>query len=185
MEDHPLENKKQKSSTEFGCPREWLANVYDSYAGGLYRYALMILADPAAAEDVVHQVFSKLVAMQGQVKKIASCNGYLRTAVRNECYRIIRQRRSAELVENCSGIMLSAADDGKADVRELQQTIERALRTLPADQREVIHMKVYEDMTFQQISEALGVSINTASSRYRYALEKLQHQLRLYCQAED
>ena len=185
MEDHPPKNKRQKPGADCGCPREWLANVYDSYAGGLYRYALMILADPAAAEDAVHQVFGKLAAMQRRAGEISSCNGYLRTAVRNECYRVIRQRQSAELPVNCSGTMLSAVDEHKADARDLQQAIEQALRALPPDQREVIHMKVYENMTFQQISEALAISINTAASRYRYAIEKLQRKLRPYCQAED
>ena len=73
----------------------------------------------------------------------------------------------------------------KADYGDLQRVIEQALRTLPTDQREVVYMKVYEAMTFQQISEALAVSINTVASRYRYAIDKLQHQLRPYYQMEN
>jgi RNA polymerase sigma-70 factor (ECF subfamily) len=55
--------------------------------------------------------------------------------------------------------------------------IEAALRELPPEQREVIHMKVYEGNTFQQVADLLGVSINTVASRYRYAMDKLHHLL--------
>ena len=51
--------------------------------------------------------------------------------------------------------------------------LEQALRTLPPEQREVVHLKVYEKKTFKEISEMTFVSINTASSRYRYALDRL------------
>ena len=49
--------------------------------------------------------------------------------------------------------------------------------TLPAEQREVVHLKVFEGMTFQEIADLCGESINTVASRYRYAIEKLRDQL--------
>ena len=58
--------------------------------------------------------------------------------------------------------------------KEQQHEIEQALRSLPVEQREVVHMKVYEQMTFQQIADELAISINTAASRYRYAMDKLR-----------
>ena len=42
---------------------------------------------------------------------------------------------------------------------------------LPPDQREVIHMKIYEELTFQQIADQIGESVNTIAGRYRYGLE--------------
>ncbi len=60
-----------------------------------------------------------------------------------------------------------------AEEKDERLRLERALRTLPPEQREVVHLKVYEKKTFKEISEMTFVSINTASSRYRYALEKL------------
>ena len=74
-------------------PRELLAAVYDAHAGKLYRYALMLLADHGTAEDAIHEAFAKLAGMGKRLGTINSYEGYLRTAVRNECYRIIRRRR--------------------------------------------------------------------------------------------
>ena len=49
-----------------------------------------------------------------------------------------------------------------------------AEKQLPAEQREVVHLKVWEGMTFQEIADLTGESLNTAASRYRYAIEKLR-----------
>jgi RNA polymerase sigma-70 factor (ECF subfamily) len=60
---------------------------------------------------------------------------------------------------------------------ERRETIEAALRSLPTTQAEVLVMKVWGGLTFPQIAVALGISANTAASRYRYALAKLREQL--------
>jgi RNA polymerase sigma-70 factor (ECF subfamily) len=52
--------------------------------------------------------------------------------------------------------------------------LEAALRELPAEQREVVHLKAFEGLTFQEISELTAESINTVASRWRYAMEKLR-----------
>ena len=54
---------------------------------------------------------------------------------------------------------------------------ERALRELPPDQREVVHLKAFEGMTFDEIAAFTNESINTVASRYRYAFEKLRASL--------
>jgi RNA polymerase sigma-70 factor, ECF subfamily len=52
--------------------------------------------------------------------------------------------------------------------------LESALRRLPGEQREVLTMKIWGDMTFREIADALDISINTAASRYRYGLGALR-----------
>jgi RNA polymerase sigma-70 factor (ECF subfamily) len=52
--------------------------------------------------------------------------------------------------------------------------LEQALRTLPPEQRELVALKIEGDLTFGEIAVVLGISPNTAASRYRYALEKLR-----------
>ena len=60
---------------------------------------------------------------------------------------------------------------------ERQASVEAALGQLPGDQREVVVMKIWGGLTFAQIAEALGVPLNTAASRYRYALQRLEAEL--------
>ena len=54
---------------------------------------------------------------------------------------------------------------------------EQALRELPADQREVLHLKIFEGWTFNEIAALSGESVNTVASRYRYGLLKMRTRL--------
>ena len=74
-------------------PKRWRQMVYDAYAGELFRYASMLLADFHDAEDVLQQVFLKFASRRRT--KIRSLGDYLRTAVRNECYRLRRTGQRA------------------------------------------------------------------------------------------
>ncbi|HOW69413.1 MAG TPA: sigma-70 family RNA polymerase sigma factor [Phycisphaerae bacterium] len=148
-----------------------LADLYDRCAGELYRYALMILADPAGAEDAVHQAFYKLLRSGQNTPELREDQAYLRVAVRNECYSMLRrgQRRTADSLSR-----LLEPHSGQQEDADEREAIESALRVLPADQREVVHLKVFEGLTFREISGRIGVPLNTAASRYRYALERLR-----------
>jgi len=152
----------------------------------LYRYALMILADHGTAEDAVHQAFMKAMKLGKHVLEIGSCDGYLRTVVRNECYGIIKKRQQSDSVVK----ILSSQPILEKTSREIigedkRKLIEAAIRKLPANQREVLHMKVYEDKTFREIGKMIGVSMNTAASRYRYAMDKLREILVLGDEAKE
>lgn len=142
--------------------------LYERLGPSLHRYAVMILANPVEAEDAVHQVFAALV--RRGTSDLDAPEPYLRTAVRNECFSQLRRRQadsagSDALLEACS-----AADD-RPDERI---ALEAALRGIPPDQREVVHLKVFEGLTFQEIANLTSESINTVASRYRYAMQKLR-----------
>jgi RNA polymerase sigma-70 factor (ECF subfamily) len=154
-------------------PRQQLAAAYDRHGAALYRHALMILMDPGTAEDAVQQAFAKLAAMGQRMAQLASEEHYLRIAVRNECYRLLDARRRRPTVDMETVAILEPVETAMV-AEEQRQAIESGLRALPAEQREVVHLKVYESMTFQQIANVLGLSLNTAASRYRYAMDKLR-----------
>jgi RNA polymerase sigma-70 factor (ECF subfamily) len=136
----------------------------------LYRHALMILGDTAMAEDVVHQVFVRLLRGGRSTEPVRSTRAYLRQAVRNECFSWLRRRESVPGVREDASPQLAPSGPAPQDD---QVILEQALGTLPPDQREVVHLKVFEGFTFAEIADPTGVSINTAASRYRYALDKL------------
>ncbi len=129
-----------------------LEQAYEQNAGNLYRYALMILADHEAAEDVVQQVFTKMMKMGRRLLAIESCNDYLRTAVRNECYSIIRKRQRFDgRVKQLSAEPILEKLDNEIITENEQKLIEETIQALPPEQREVLHMKVYESRTFSNI----------------------------------
>jgi RNA polymerase sigma factor (sigma-70 family) len=148
-------------------PRADVGRLYDAYGPALYRYALMILADAPGAEDALHEVFAALLTRPVAIDDEPR---YLRRAVRNECYSALRRR-----VRTASGPLLEVVSPD--DRPEERLALESAIRDLPPDQREVLHLHAFEGMTFQEIADLAGESINTISSRYRYAMGKLRQML--------
>jgi RNA polymerase sigma-70 factor, ECF subfamily len=61
---------------------------------------------------------------------------------------------------------------------ERTSEVQAALQALPAEQAEVVMLKIWEGLTFQEIATIMGESLNTIASRYRYALLKLESRLR-------
>ena len=151
--------------------RSLVGRLYDTYGASLYRYAAMLLADPAAAEDVVQQVFAAILRRPPRFEQEEH---YLRRAIRNECYSHLRRRRT-EVDNAASRPLIEAVTAGVTEVERI--ALERAIRDLPPEQREVIHLHVFEGMTFQEIADAADLSINTISARYRYALARLRQLL--------
>ena len=150
-------------------PTALAGRLYDEYGVSLYRYALMLLADRSGAEDAVHQVFASFIALIARdAQAINNAEHYLRRAVRNECYSTLRRSTRDQ------GDLVLQPVAGVHDRPDERMALERALAALPAEQREVVHLKVYVGMTFQEIAGETGESINTIASRYRYALDKLK-----------
>ena len=69
---------------------------------------------------------------------------------------------------------MPAAASPRDESGACSERLQRALLALPPEQREVISLKIDGELTFAQIGEVLGMSMNTAASRYRYALDKLR-----------
>jgi RNA polymerase sigma-70 factor (ECF subfamily) len=86
-----------------------------------------------------------------------------------------RQKHQEELAAEPTSVFAPA---GNPDETVFRAALGRALAELPADQRAVVHLKLWEGLTFEEISDALGVPMNTAASRYRYGIDKLRGQLR-------
>ena len=70
------------------------------------------------------------------------------------------------------------APASEPDERAFREALAAALGEIPSDQRAVVHLKLWEGLTFDQIADLLGIPLNTAASRYRYGLDKLRDRLR-------
>ena len=151
-------------ATERGA---FVGALYAEYGAGLYRYALMILADSGDAEDTIHQVFAALLGDRSA--RPDAPREYLRSAVRNAAFSLLRHRR---VVRDTGHLLVEpvSADCSAAERLALND----ALRQLPAEQREIVHLHVYEGLTFKEAAAVTGESVNTVAARYRYALEKLR-----------
>ena len=143
---------------------------------GVYGYVQSILADRAEAEDVVQEVFLRALTRSRWWFGLRNPTGYLYRAARNEALsrlrkRSVRTRAAADLLYSAEVL---ATQEGGIEVAEEAARVNAALLALPVEQREVVMLKVYQNMTFKEIARVTGASQNTAASRYRYALAKLK-----------
>ena len=147
----------------------WITRLYDLYAPPLFRYAVMVLADAAAAEDVVHDVFAGLLK---KPRVMDDERKYLWTAVRNECFSRLRARQRQPAVMGNGAALLEAIRIDDDPRRRL--ALEAALRVLSAEQREVVHLKAFEGRTFEEIAALLDEPLGTVATRYRAAVAVMQ-----------
>jgi RNA polymerase sigma-70 factor (ECF subfamily) len=147
--------------------------LYDRHGPALLAYACSFVADTGIAEDIVHQVFVKV--LQGETAMPEVPVAYLYRAVRNTALNARRNGfRNAPLDHATSWLVHRGGD------REAALALQAALIELPEEQREVVVMRIWSGMTLEEIASAAGVSLNTIASRYRYALEKLRERLKPY-----
>jgi RNA polymerase sigma-70 factor (ECF subfamily) len=144
--------------------------LYEQHGRVLLAYAVSLVPDRAASEDVLHQVFVKL--LQGNVFINGSPARYLYRAIRNAAFNYRRDHsREVELEADCRWL------ESPPGLEAVGLALESALQELPDEQREIIVLRVWGQMTFEEAAAALEISPNTAASRYRYGLAKLRERL--------
>jgi RNA polymerase sigma-70 factor (ECF subfamily) len=153
-----------------------LHQIYDMYNDELVTLAAALLFDRRAAEDVVHNVFVKLIAGSAKLKLKSSFKGYLITCVVNgsRTFNKRNQRQKTVRLEEVEEIPSDDSPDRSAMFGEQARQLTRALAQLPDEQCEAIMLHTHSKMKFREIAEVQGVSINTAKGRYRYGIDKLR-----------
>lgn len=157
-----------------GCPRAY-ATLYDQLAPALLRTARTLLGSTSEAEDAVQDVFVNLVRSRDRLAEVEDLAAYLFTALRHVVGRRLVQRAAER--RGLEQLARNGHNESPAPSCSEDEDLERALTTLPDEQRQVIALKIDGGLTFAQIAAVLNISLNTAASRYRYALEKLRQQL--------
>jgi len=150
--------------------------LYSGHALGLIRLAHIMLGNRQAAEDVVQEAFIGLFRRWSYLDDQAKALGYVRSSVLNGCRSQLRRRPTVEL-DGSEGPPVTSAESAVLTAEERREVI-RALRCLPARQREVLALRFYLDLPDDQIAAAIGISRNTVRSAAHRGLAALRRALR-------
>lgn len=142
-----------------------LQKDYEDNKQAYYIYALSLVGRSALAEDIIHGVYVNVIKREF----LPEClKHYLLRAIRNGAMDVYREAKKERSLFELTSDRLTAAE------RELYEHVDFHLNMLDEKNREVLILKIYEDMTFCQIAEITGETINTVCSRYRRSLAKLR-----------
>ena len=151
--------------------RTWLAE----HGAALVLLARQWVSTQADAEDVVQEAFVRFWRSR---ERVAEPVAYLFASVKHCALDAHRTRqRQLRREEATARPESEPLFDAPLEETERRAAIEAALRELPTEQSEVLVMRIWGGLSFPQIAAALDASVNTVSSRYRYALAKLREVL--------
>ena len=157
-----------------------IAGLYEAIREGLWVYVMSILRDSAAAEDVVHDVFAKLVDRAGREADFCpECpRSYAYTSARNLALNRLRdlatrRRKTSEAQPYLEWRVPPSPEDAARRAEQIAE-VHAHLDRLPAEQREALLLRTQSGLTFAEIGEVTRVPLQTAMSRYRYAVAALR-----------
>jgi RNA polymerase sigma-70 factor, ECF subfamily len=144
----------------------------------LVQFAFYRLGNQADAEDVVQDVYVHSFRDRVKRRHVTEVRPYLFRMVRNRCTDILRarSRESSRITEETIG----AGDTLSAIVaREAAGEMARLLDQIPEREAEVIRLRAWSELSFAEVAVAVGASVPTVKSRFRYGIQKLRRLLNL------
>jgi RNA polymerase sigma-70 factor (ECF subfamily) len=156
-----------------------LAEIYDRYQAGMYRYALRLLGDEALAEDCVADTYLRFLrALRHGQGPQSSLQAYLYRVAHNWITDYYRSRPlpALELDENLHSSE-ACLPDHQAELRFLQMEMRHALRRLTPDQRQVILLRFFENWSNEAVAEALQKPVGAVKALQHRALAALGRML--------
>lgn len=161
----------------------------------LFAYIMFVVRNEDVANDIFQETFVKVITrlQEGQYTDSGKFSFWLTRIAHNVIMDWYRAQRSEHIVDLADDNDLSKLKghevldnfrESEIVNEQVMDDVRRMMETLPASQREVVYMRFYQQLSFKEIAELTGVSINTSLGRMRYALMSLRkmakkHQIEL------
>jgi len=172
-------NEMQFSGDTRKVDEQFMQELFKTYYKGLCLFARQYIHDNEKVEDIVQDVFlniwekGELNASDNQVKS------YLYTSVRNRCLNYIRDHKKFNDNIDTTSIE-NSFESNRIEYRELEHLIKTAIASLPEKCREVFELSRFKEMKYQEIADALGISVKTVEAQMSKALKVLREKVSGY-----
>jgi RNA polymerase sigma factor (sigma-70 family) len=157
-----------------------LAKWFEAYSAALVLYARQWVGERARAEDVVQEVFVRLMAQPVEPPNVrAWLHASVRHAAIDEARSTDRRRRREEVASEFRPTVgwFESRPEDLIDA----QTAEAALQSLPPRQREVVVLRLWSEMTLTEISQLTGIAVSTVHDDYRRGLDAIRRTMERQC----
>ena len=151
----------------------------------LLSFCTPILNNKEDAEEVVSEVMLKVWTMGPDLNHVDNLTVYLFTAARNKSYDVLRKKKRAGTIISISDTIQEHVIDTNSpeivyDRGELEQFIGNTIRALPTQSQLVFRLVKEQGLAYKQVTQVLGISLNTAETHMRMALKKIRTALNAY-----
>lgn len=158
-------------------------NIYLTYFNVLHRYAYSMVGDDMIAEEMVHQVFWKILEKPEGVQVHTSLKAYLYRSVYHESLNYLKHQKIKQAYESSALNQEKNQYENvanKLQYKELEQKVKLAINELPEQCRTIFHLSRFEELKYSEIAQQLGLSVKTVETQMSRALRKLRVQLADY-----
>jgi len=158
--------------------------LLNRYKDRLYSYIYYIVRNAELAEDIFQETFMKAIVTirQGKYNENGKFPAWLTRIAHNLIIDYFRQERNCTTV-SCDDSEINILNNSRLSEKTIEHQIvneqilddvRKLMNYLPDEQREVVQMRFYQDLSFKEIADLTGVSINTSLGRMRYAIMNLR-----------
>lgn len=169
-----------EKDTSLSKPRAF-EKVYMTHKDRLLTLATALTGDRSAAEDVVHDVFASLIEEPWRLRDGANLPAYLAVCARNRALDLARRQKSRiKLATNDTPLRRDSKRNDPAQRvarHEESQILLHMVSALPAELREVLALRIWGNLSFEEIGRLQKTAKSTAHARYRQALDELRQKL--------
>ena len=163
--------------------RSALERIYNSHVDSLYRYGIKIAQDPGTTEDAIQDLFIKIWNGRERLGSTDNIKNYLFTSLRRTIYRA---RNSRSISTDPQELKTQETSDTFEDFliseevsAEKATKLKRALLEISERQREVIYLRYYQNMEYEEICEVMGITYQGARNMLFKAVKNLKKHLLL------
>lgn len=153
------------------------AFIYEQYADRLYQYGMQMVRDQGLVEDTIQDLFITIWHTRKKLSQVRSIKGYLLVCLRREVLKRVKRKRkliSSDISTNLNSFLFSNSVQEQMIINqtasENKKRIQTILDSLSNRQREIIYLKFYENLSYKEIADTLGLDLkytyNVASKAY-------------------
>lgn len=151
--------------------QDGLKDIYEAYLSYIYAAIYSVLQNRENTEDLTSEFFIKLWKIADKYKPGTGHKTWMSTIARNMAIDFLRKYKRETLTDE----FFEGSTDESIENEVLgDMNVERALSMLNENERQIVTMRIVGDMTFQEISNVLGIPMGTVTWRYQNALKKLR-----------
>ena len=144
----------------------------------LFQYASYRLHDIRDVEDVLQNIYVKILDNPQRFNKIENKRAYLYRTLSNECSDFLRRNHKVEFIDEEPFDEYNLETLHAENFEEEFIMINRILTILPQEQSDTIRLRHHSNLSFQEIADVMEVPLPTAKARYRYGIEKIRNELK-------